>query len=355
MDKLTNLHRRLVAPGAKGPLEWILFLLLLPFSYAYGVICWVRNHCYRIGCFSSYRSQLPVISVGNLAAGGTGKTPVVDWLVKEFKQQGHHPAIVSRGFGGNFSGSVGIVSAGKGILMSSAECGDEPYLLAKRNPACPVLIAKKRSDAIKQLEQKQLADLIILDDGFQHQAVKRDVDLVLLDSTLPLGNGKPLPVGNLREFPAALKRADFLLMTRTTGHQRQHFMGFEVFESSHQLSEVAITLDGKSVPVRQLKDLRCFAFAGIADPDNFFVGLETMGLNLSYRLPLADHTTYHEPLLNQINQAAFGMDALLTTEKDAVKLSANMFELPCYQIALEIKIDRAEVFFDRLSCCLWSQ
>jgi len=355
MDKLANLHRRLVAPGAKGPLEWTLFLLLLPFSYAYGVIGWVRNRCYRIGCFASYRSTLPVVSVGNLAAGGTGKTPVVDWLVKEFKKQGHRPAIISRGFGGNFSGSVGVVSAGEGILMSPAECGDEPYLLAKRNPGCPVLIAKKRSDAIKQLEEKQLADLIILDDGFQHQAVKRDVDLVLLDSTSPLGNGKALPAGNLREFPAALKRADFLLMTRTSGQRYQHFMGFEVFESFHQLSELAITLDGERLPVSQLKELQCLAFAGIADPENFFTALEKMGLNLRNKLPLADHVTYQDTILNQLNHAALGMDALITTEKDAVKLSPDMFELPCYQISLEIKINRAEDFFERLNRCLWSQ
>jgi len=296
-----------------------------------------------------------VVSVGNITAGGTGKTPVVDWLVKEFKKQGHHPAIISRGFSGNFTGHVGIVSAGEGLLMAPAECGDEPYLLAKRNPTCPVLIAKKRSHAIKQLEQKKLADLIILDDGFQHQAVRRDVDLVLLDSTLPLGNGKPLPAGNLREFPAALKRADFLLMTRTSEQRHQHFMGFEVFESSHQLSEIAITLDGKSVPVSQLKDLQCLAFAGIADPENFFAALEKMGLNLKNKLPLADHVTYHEPILNQLNHAALGMDALITTEKDAVKLSPDMFELPCYQIALEIKINRSEDFFDRLSRSLWSQ
>ena len=355
MDKITNLHRRLVTPGAKDPQEWFLFLLLLPFSYIYGVIGWVRNLCYRIGCFSSYRSELPVVSVGNLAVGGTGKTPVVDWLVKEFKKQGHHPAIISRGFAGNFTGSVGIVSAGEGILMSPAECGDEPYLLAKRNPACPVLIAKKRSNAIKQLEQMGRVDLIILDDGFQHLAVRRDVDLVLLDATSPLGNGKPLPAGNLREFPGALKRADFLLMTRSTGEHHQFFRGIEVFESSHQFAAIAVSLDGQRVPVSQLKNLKCLAFAGIADPGNFFASLEKIGLNLEEQLPLADHVTYQNQVLNKLNHAAAGVDALITTEKDAVKLSPDMFELPCYQIALEIKINRSEDFFDRLSHCLWSQ
>ena len=355
MDKIVNFHHRLVSPGAKNFPERFLLLLLYPFSYLYGVITWIRNLCYDFGWCSSYRSSLPVISVGNLAAGGTGKTPVVDWLVKELQKRGHHPAVISRGFSGNYTGEVGIVSSGDGILMSAIECGDEPYLLARKNPDCPVLVAKKRSNAMRQLEQSKLADLIILDDGFQHRAVERDVDLVLLDATAPLGNGRPLPAGNLREFSGALKRADLLLMTRATTQKHQYFMGFEVFESSHQLAVSVTSLDGESIPVSQLKRLKCFAFAGIADPENFFLSLLKVGFNLKNQLPFADHVIYQGQILNQINHAATGMDALITTEKDAVKLSADMFELPCYQIALEIKINRSKEFFDHLTRCLWSK
>jgi len=355
MDKIVNLHHRLVSPGAKNSVERFLLLLLYPFSYLYGVITWIRNRCYDFGWFSSYRSSLPVISVGNLAVGGTGKTPVVDWLVKEFQRRGHHPAVISRGFSGNYTGEVGIVSSGDGILMSTIECGDEPYLLARKNPDCPVLVAKRRRHAMRQLEQSKQVDLIILDDGFQHRAVERDVDLVLLDAAAPLGNGRPLPAGTLREFPGALKRADLLLMTRTTTQNYQYFMGFEVFESSHQLAVTATSLDGESIPVSQLQSLKCFAFAGIADPENFFSSLLKGGFNLKNQLPLADHVTYQGQILNQVNRAASGMDALITTEKDAVKLSADMFELPCYQIAMEIKINRSKDFFDRVTRNLWSE
>ncbi|RLB72299.1 MAG: tetraacyldisaccharide 4'-kinase [Deltaproteobacteria bacterium] len=355
MDQLVNFHHRLVSPGAKSLPERFLLLLLYPFSYLYGVITWIRNRCYDFGWFSSYRSSLPVISVGNLAVGGTGKTPVVDWLVKEFQKRGHRPAIISRGFSGNYTDDVGIVSTGDGILMSAIECGDEPYLLARKNPDCPVLVAKKRRHAISQLEQSKQVDLIILDDAFQHRAVKRDVDLVLLDAAAPLGNGMPLPAGTLREFPGALKRADLLLMTRTTTQNHQHFMGFEAFESSHQLAVTATGLDGESISVSQLQCLRCFAFAGIADPQNFFSSLLKVGFNLKSQLSFADHVTYQGQTLNQINHAASGMDALITTEKDAVKLSADMFELPCYQIAMEIKINRSKEFFDHLTRCLWSK
>lgn len=353
-QRLLLFHRRLVASGAVTLAERFFLLLLLPFAYLYGVIGWIRAHCYNCGLFSSYQASLAIVSVGNLAVGGTGKTPVVDWLVKEFQKRGKHPAIVSRGYGGSFDGAVGIVSSGKEILMTAAECGDEPFLLAKRNPQCPVLIAKKRIDAIKKLEESAIADLIILDDAFQHQAVKRDVDLVLLDFTRPLGNVWPLPAGNLREFPSALKRADFLLMTRATAQHHDSVMGLQPYTSSHQLADTAISLDGQSVPVSQLTNLKLLAFAGISDPESFFTVLESLGLTLKSKLGFPDHADYRERTLDQLRSASTGVDAFITTEKDAVKLTADMFELPCYQIAMDIKIDNAKELFECLTQRLWS-
>ncbi|MDX2481491.1 MAG: tetraacyldisaccharide 4'-kinase [Desulfuromusa sp.] len=355
MERLSSFHRRLVSQGAENLLEQFLLILLLPFSYLYGIVGWVRNLCYNLGLLNSYQSSLPVVSVGNLVVGGTGKTPVVDWLAKEFQKVGMRPAIVSRGYSGNFDGDVGIVSSGDGILMTSAECGDEPFLLAKRNPQCPVLIAKKRTNAIKKLEKIAIADLIILDDGFQHRAVKRDVDLVLLDSIRPLGNGWPLPAGNLREFPRALKRADFLLMTRATVQNQERFMGFQPYASHHQLADMAVSLDGQTVPVSQLKNLKLLAFAGISDPENFFASLVSLGLTLKNKLGFSDHADYQDQTLNQLRIASAGADALITTEKDAVKLAADMFELPCYQIAMDIKINNADELFDSVTKRLWSQ
>ena len=355
MSKLADFHRRLVAQGAKNLWKRMLFLLLLPSSVFYGVIGWVRNLCYDYNLFPAHRSSLPVISVGNLAVGGTGKTPVVDWLVKKFQKKGKCPAIVSRGYAGSFGGAVGIVSTGNEICMTAAECGDEPYLLAKRNPQCPVLIAKKRVDGIKALEKQSNVDVIILDDGFQHRAVNRDVDLVLLDSTRPLGNGWPLPAGNLREFPGALKRADFLLMTRAEVQKHSDFMGFQVYNSCHQLVDVAVSLDGCVVPVRQLKNLNLMAFAGIADPESFFVSLVNIGLSLKKKLSFADHADYQSQVLEQLRETAVNVDALITTEKDAVKLSADMFKLPCYQISMNIMIDNSADLFDSLTKRLWSR
>jgi len=354
MKHLAVFHRTLVAQGAKNPWQWLLLFLLLPLSCFYGVVGWIRNLCYDYNLLPAYRSSLPVISVGNLAVGGTGKTPVVDLLVKEFCRQGRRPAIVSRGYAGRFAGDVGIVSSGNGILMSAAECGDEPYLLARRNPSCSVLIAKKRINGIKELEKNKGSDLIILDDGFQHRAIRRDVDLVLLDAARPLGNGWPLPAGNLREFPYALKRADFLLMTRSRHRGRQKFRGFKVYSSQHQLAEYAVSLDGKKVSIEQLKKLKLLAFAGIADPENFFRSLEKVGIALQKKLCFADHTEYQKSTLDQVAAASTNVDALITTEKDAVKLSVDMLALPCYQIPMDISIDEGTDLIESVTKRLWS-
>ncbi len=355
MNRLIQFHRRLVSRGAENFLELLVFFALVPFSYLYGVVGWLRNFCYDSGLISSYRSVLPIVSVGNISAGGTGKTPVADWLVKEFQKQGKRPAIVSRGYGGSFSGAVGIVSSGDDILMTAAECGDEPCLLAKRNPDCPVIIAKKRINGIKALEKAKTADLIILDDGFQHRAVKRDVDLVLLDSSHPLGNGWPLPAGNLREFSRALRRADFLLMTRAETQNHPDIMGFQPYTSCHQLSAVAVSLDGEKRPLSQLKNLNLLAFAGIANPEHFFVSLKNSGLSLQKKFSFTDHAVYQSQALGRLKEATRGLDALITTEKDAVKLSADMFELPCYYVSMDIKINNSTQLFTDLSKLLWSQ
>jgi len=355
MNRLIELHQHMVADGSKNFTERLLFLLLLPLSLSYGVVGWARNVCYDYKLLSSYQSSLPVISVGNIAVGGTGKTPVVDWLVKEFIKHGKFPAVVSRGYSGAFRGDVGIVSATDGLLMSAAECGDEPYLLAKRNPRCFVVVARKRSLGVKAVEASGGADVVILDDGFQHRAVKRDFDLVLLDSTRPLGNGWVLPAGILREFPQSLHRADLLLMTRSGEQRALDFMELQVYNSDHELSEIAVTLAGEEVPVGQLKGLNLLAFSGIAHPEFFFEALVNSGLTVKNRLAFGDHVKYDKPILDQVYAVLADVDALITTEKDGVKLTAEMFEKPCYQLPMDVKIDNSKELFDVLTKRLWSE
>lgn len=355
MASLESFHRRLVTEGAKNIPERCLLFLLLPLSVLYGVVNWLRGKCYDFGLFSSCRAEVPVISVGNLAVGGTGKTPVVDWLLKAFLQAGKRPAVISRGYGGSFTGEVGVVSAANGLLLQTAEAGDEPYLLARRNPQALVLIARNRSAGVQCAVKEHSADVVILDDGFQHRAVARDLDLLLLDARRPFGNGLPLPGGLLREFSGALKRADLLLFTRAESTAKGCFNHKPSWSSRHQIADYAVDLSGRQVSFLELKGKKFLAFCGIAKPESFFNALTTAGLVVKAKLPLGDHVEYAEDVLTQISIFAKNCDAILTTEKDAVKLSAEMFNLPCYQVPMNIEIDYENELLAEINQRLWSQ
>lgn len=353
MGWIARYHRRLVLHGARKPLDRLLLFLLLPPALLYGLLGWLRGKAYDVGLLTAYRAAVPVISVGNIAVGGTGKTPVVDWLVKRLLERGRRPAIVSRGYGGSFAGAVGVVSAGQGVLLTPDAAGDEPCLLARRNPSAIVLIARQRSAGVHAAVERYGADSVVLDDGFQHRAVQRDVDLVLVDGSCPLGNGLPLPAGMLREFPGALNRADLLLLTRVEEKTAALPVGRPTWKSRHQLAEYAVSLHGERLPLMMLSGQRLLAFAGIADPASFFSGLAAAGLTVAQSLAFSDHERYDDFAQQRINAAAAGMDALLTTEKDAVKLFPGMFSLPCFSVPMEILIENAAEFetelFRRLS------
>lgn len=348
MNRLINFHQRLLAERQRTFLTFLTLSFLVPLSLVYGFVSWLRLRCYQCGVLSAYKSHLPIISVGNLAAGGTGKTPVVDWLVKQLSERGWHPAIVSRGYGGDFSGAAGFVSDGKDTLMNPQDSGDEPFLLAKRNPQISVLIARKRAHAIKEIERTGCADVIVLDDAFQHHAVARHLDIVLLDARRPFENGWPLPAGNLREFSCTLKRADILLRTRSEDDIKALDLDCPIFDSRHQLADKIVNLSGEEIELNCLLPLQLVAFAGIANPNNFFDALKKRGMTLLSTLSFPDHEPYSAEKLNQINRLMGGADALVTTEKDAVKLNADMFEIPCYQIPVILEIDDAEVFMEKI-------
>ena len=347
LTRLTAVQQRLLRPKSFGLLEWVVFLACLPFSLIYGTILWLRNLCYDSGLLPTYQSSLPVISVGNISVGGTGKTPVVDAIVQAALARGYRPAIVSRGYAGTYSDRASWVRKNSEMLMTAVECGDEPFLLAQKNPQCPLVVARKRAEGIKLIERAQCADLIILDDAFQHRGVRRDIDLVLLDAQRPLGNGWPLPAGNLREFAVGLKRADLLLMTRSEKQKKTEFQGIKTYHSRHRLAHEAIGLDGSRLTLKQLRQQRAAAFAGIARPEDFFSALEKLKVPLGATLAVADHSDYRPSIREQIEQMAntAGADILLTTEKDAVKLTGTMLTKPCYYLPLSIEIADAENFF----------
>ena len=300
----------------------------------------MRVLLYRLGVFRSYRAPIPVISVGNLTAGGTGKTPVVDSLVRYLLQQGERPAVVSRGYGGQIRRGVAIVSYGDGCgpRLQASECGDEPFLLARRNPQAMVVVAPCRREGIKAAICEGAATVIVLDDGFQHLAVQRDLDILLLDARRPLGNGSLLPAGLLREPPSAHHRAHLCILTRDeTLAAPIPFATPVTLRCRHRLAPEFVTLDGNVQNCADLHGMRAVAFAGIANPDHFFAALNSMGLELVATVALVDHADFTAAILETLEQAASGADFFVTTEKDGVKLSPSNLSLPCFQAPLDLE------------------
>ena len=195
------------------PLEKIIYPLGRPFSPLYALAMKIRAACYAKGVLRRYRAAVPVISIGNLTMGGTGKTPAVISVCLSLQQWGYRPAVISRGYGGRPLAPVNIVSDGTTIFLPAGICGDEPRLLAEALPGVVVITAKKRSLGAQAAIKKYQCDILVLDDGFQHLAMARDLDIVLLTQESPLGNGRVFPGGPLREPCSALARADLLVVT----------------------------------------------------------------------------------------------------------------------------------------------
>lgn len=352
MGQIEEFHRRLVERGPQGFLEQGLFLLLRLLAGLYGLAIMLRGLTFRFGLRKVFRSRLPVISVGNLAVGGTGKTPLVDLLIRYVQQKGLRVAVVSRGYGGVYSGELGIVSLGDGPLQSAAEAGDEPCLLARRNPSAVVLVAAKRRMAIQYIENHNCADLIILDDAFQHRQVARDLNLLLLDAQHPFGNNLLLPAGILREKHLSAARADLVCLTGVGNDTVLPLLDKPIILVRDALAEYTVSLQGESQSLSDFVGKKVIAFAGIARPERFFSALRRSGVQPLAELVLGDHVNYDETLIRQINAAAADAEILLTTEKDAVKLLAEDFNLPCYSVGLDVHVEKGQALFDRLDLLL---
>jgi tetraacyldisaccharide 4'-kinase len=343
---------------AEGPVSLLTFLpwlCLAPLGLLYGAMQRLRAFLYRAGVLHSYRAPLPVISVGNLTVGGTGKTPIVDRIVRHALQCGERPAVISRGYGGQIRKGVAIVSRGDGggPLLPAARCGDEPFLLARRNPGAIVIVAPRRREGIEVAIRDLDATLIILDDGFQHLAVQRDLDILLLDACRPLGNGSVLPAGLLREPPTAHHRAQFGILTRDEAFAAPApFATLPTLRCRHRLATEFVALNGAVASIAELAQLRGVAFAGIANPEVFFQTLKDLGLELTTTIALNDHADFTAATLQMLKQAARTADFFVTTEKDGVKLHPLDLPLPCFQALLELEFAPAGQLEEKIDSLL---
>ena len=281
----------------RGPLA----CLLWPVSLLYGALASLRRSLYAAGLRPSQRMPVPVVVVGNVVAGGAGKTPVVMALVEHLTAQGWHPGVISRGYG-RLTHDCREVDAD----ADAAEVGDEP-LLIRRRCAVPVFVARRRAEAAQALLRAHPAtDILLADDGLQHHALQRDIDIAVFDDR-GTGNGWLLPAGPLRQFwqPA---QVDLVLHSGESP-------AFAGFRASRRLAPQALTADGLALPLAGLKGRRLVALAGIARPQQFFRMLQQNGLALHAMRALPDHHDFRGDDLFADPQVT-----VLCTEKDAVKL-----------------------------------
>lgn len=307
-----------------GPFDRLMVLLLLLPSYVYGAVMLLRAWCYKYGVCKVRRLPRPVISVGNLTVGGTGKTPVTAWIARQLLEQGLQVAVLSRGYGGSLEGQVAVVADGQNLLLTPVQCGDEPYLLASTIPGLMVVIGSDRYQAGQLAMERLRPDVFLLDDGFQHLRLQRDLDILLMDCRRPLGNGRVLPAGPLREPAAACQRAGVVVYTRCAATDAPATVDQRVpqFFARHRIASFRRLTDGAELALEQLQGDKVAAFAGIAGPQGFFDGLRQRGLELSATLGLADHEVYGSATIARLERFIHEADPafLLTTEKDGVKL-----------------------------------
>ena len=335
--------------GAKnGPIAILVFQLLQFASRLYRLVIALRNFCYRNRLFRTYRitpagnrtsdklqARVPVISVGNLTTGGTGKTPLVIWLASYLKQKKVKCAILTRGY-----------KTAKGKLS------DEPAILARNCPEAAVIVNPNRiAGAIKAVRSFD-AETLIMDDGFQHRRLARDLDIVTIDAARPFGYGRLLPAGLLREPAAELKRADAVVITkcdqipryklsRLKEKLRRYNGDIPIAETVHE-PVCAKTIGAKKIMLAQLRAKNIFAFCGIANPSAFISTIKRLGFNLSGSEIFDDHHSYTRDDITEIfTQAALvNADLILTTEKDwsktALPASAGN-DIAFAYLAIELK------------------
>lgn len=334
---------------------------LFPVSILYSGIIRLRNLFYQTGLFKVRKLGCRVISVGNITVGGTGKTPMVIMLANLLREKGYSPAILSRGYGGKQKSRINVVSDGKHILSRPDEAGDEPVLIAKSAGNIPVITGKRRYLTGQYAIEHFGADVLILDDAFQHRSVFRDIDMVLLDEKSPFGNGFVIPVGELREPVSALERADIIVKTgvrrQETGDRGQwpgiseQLADTHIFEAYRRPGDLLKASTGDSYPLTHLHGKKVCAFAGIARPDSFRETIASAGGEVAAFLSFPDHHVYTAGDLDRIRTAVSKSSAqiILTTEKDGIKLiDFPDFLRDIYLLRIEMKISPSQGQFENI-------
>lgn len=349
-----------------GKRATLLRTLLTALSWLFNGIVQMRLWLYGHRIIQDHYLGCLVVVVGNLTVGGTGKTPVVEKFARSLAERGRKVAILSRGYKSKKEPAYKrwwrtiitgmepppprVVSDGQEVLLDSDVAGDEPYMLARNLPGVIVLVDPNRVKSGSYAIKKFGCDTLVLDDGFQYLSLKGRLNLLLIDSTNPFGNGRMLPRGILREPIKHLKRASYVFLTKSDGRRdpeldaliERHKPGVDIIECAHRPKYLqAVNNPADRRDLTMLKGARVGAFSGIAVPESFEGFLRDYGANLLYTRRFLDHHRFSGEELDHIIARAMetGLDFLVTTEKDAVRLEGDReFPLPLYYLRLEIEI-----------------
>lgn len=310
-----------------------LWRLLLPLSWLYGLVSGVIRLCYTLGLKRAWRAPVPVVVVGNLTAGGNGKTPVVIWLVEHLQQRGIRVGVVSRGYGGKAQEYPLLLA----VDTTTAEAGDEPVLIFQRT-GVPVAVSPVRADAVKAILAHHDVQIIVTDDGLQHYALARDVEIVVIDGERRFGNGWWLPAGPMRERADRLKSVDAAIVNGGIPQAGEIPMRLE--------PGLAVNLrTGERCNVALLPNI--VAMAGIGHPPRFFATTAACGAKPQKCVPLADHQSL---TYSDVSALLVAGQTLVMTEKDAVKCRAfaedNWWYLP---VDAHLSGDQPDVLLDKLT------
>lgn len=327
--------------------------MLTLLSYIYWLIWSFRKRLYERGILKIRRLPCPVICVGNLTTGGTGKTPTVITLTR-LLQGLYRLTILTRGYRRRSSNPILVVSDRKEILVNPCESGDEPYLLASALKGTPVIVGTDRFKTGRYSIDKFNTNLLILDDGYQHLGLHRDIDILLIDATNPIGNGHLLPKGILREPPSGISRADCIIISRADEGNREYVEG--LFRSYNKDSPVFYAvykpanlrdIKGKTLGLDYVAGKDIMLFSGIGNPDSFRKTVENIGGKVKGEIIFPDHHWYKEKDIERIIREAerLSVKAIMTTEKDSVRFTdiPLMAELHCN---IDILILRTEMEID---------
>lgn len=322
---------RVLSIDESSPWGWAL-APLIPLASLYGLAMKSRASLYARGLLRQHTLPCRVISIGNLTVGGTGKTPVVIALASALRDRGRRVGVVSRGYKRSGADAIVEVSDGRSVLGDPGETGDEPLLIAQRCPGVPVVVGADRPAAGQRLIDRYRIDTLIMDDGYQHMALRRDTDILVLDGSVPFGNGHLLPRGRLREPLSAIVRATAVLVTRASQGGRLDELKAAVravapeapiWVTDFAPSAVVQVGGSSTMEPSALKGERVLAVSGIGNPASFRTLLEAAGVVVADYCVFPDHHAYSREDVLEVRQAAerAGAGRIVTTEKDAVKLA----------------------------------